>query len=343
MSLIGSARAVMFDWPVFLADHNVPFVSKGANIGHNEIGICCPYCGHADSGQHLAISLLGRGWICRRNRDHRGKAPARLVAALLGCSLEEAHRLTGSKAGPIVPTDATFGSSIASMFAPKPAETQAPPLSFPPEIKPAWTAIMFLGYLMTRGYSAGEAEAVARQYELRGAMDGPFRYRLVIPVEMPDGLATWTGRALVDGMVPRYKALSTDPAKCKAEKLKPARLPVSQCLWNAKELADATGELLLVCEGPLDALRIDYYGREVGIRATCLFGKNMSHEQAELIPQLGNFKRRALLLDNDAVLDTFRLAWKAASSTPLEWLRIPAGIKDPAMLSKHQVQALLSR
>jgi hypothetical protein len=69
----------------------------------------------------------------------------------------------------------------------------------------------------------------------------------------------------------------------------------------------------------------------------------MSHEQAELIPQLGNFKRRALLLDNDAVLDTFRLAWKAASSTPLEWLRIPAGIKDPAMLSKHQVQALLSR
>jgi hypothetical protein len=216
------------------------------------------------------------------------------------------------------------------------------PLTFPPTISTPKSMRMagqlIMIYLQKRGYTFDEATEVMQDYGLRSAIDGPFGYRIVFPVEMPHGLATWTGRGINDRMIPKYKTLSPDPDKAKAQKLPRARLPIGQCLWNARELQYARGRLLVICEGPFDALRVDYYGRAAGIRATCLFGKNLSDDQALLAMSLGRFDKRKLALDPDAALD-MRRAVLSREYAGLEWIDIK-GVKDPAMLSREQVLAL---
>src|SRR6185312_5603411 len=85
----------MFDWEQFLDNHGIDYVTTGHNARRGNIGIACPWCGN-DPSHHLGISTNGRGYHCWRNEAHSGKAPHRLVMALLGAK-ESALRVIAGK------------------------------------------------------------------------------------------------------------------------------------------------------------------------------------------------------------------------------------------------------
>lgn len=331
-----------FDWITTLTGRGIPYVTTGANIGKGEIGVRCPFCGQADPSEHLAISLDGRGWYCRRNAEHRGIKPTRLVAALLGISITEATHIVGDDKDKVPSIeDHAFGDTIGGMLR-KLMVTVAPikPITFPKSIpllsEHSVMARPISSYLQTRDYDQGEVDDIYRLYRLRGGIAGAFRYRLVFPIEHPEGLVSWTGRT-IGKIEPRYKALSTDPDKAKGEQMPVAVLSTHECLWQADVLFRDGGTSLVICEGPMDALRVDFYGRASGIRATCLFGKALSNSQILLLATMRRrFERVILLLDNDAWPDVGAILERLAFLR-VEGRRVPPGTKDPALLSPNQI------
>lgn len=336
-----------FDWSSFLDQHGIRY-SIGSPHGRGILGIRCPFCGNAgtDPSRHRMGIHPEKGWRCLRDETHSGKSPVRLVAALIGCSHDDARRICGLD--DVEPSPMSIGAiekAMRGVFETKPEPpSKREPLIFPDEIRRLDVAThrerrIFMPYLEKRGYARHEAEEIVALYGLRAAMAGAFAYRLIFPIETPAGLATWTGRTINDKIVPRYKSLSTDPEKCKKEHLPVAAANIKQCIWNEHELSEAEGDLLLVCEGPFDALRVDYFGRRIGMRATCLFSKSLSKRQALLLSSVGNFTRRALLLDEDAIIDSF-LQSIGADFAGIGVVRMPAKVKDPALLHADDIMRL---
>lgn len=332
-----------FDWLAFLKRHRIDYKTKGPGTSRGNVYCVCPFCqraGDESAGFYrMGISLDGRGWGCWRTTEHRGIRPHLLVQALLKCSYAEAAAIVGDDAGamPAV-SDRTFGSFIKTLCeGPAPQAKPSTPLVFPGEIKPIKEKAMFLNYMVERGYTVAGAKDAARLYGLRYALNGPFRYRLVFPVEHEEGLVCWTGRSVYKGAELRYRALSADAEKAKKDHLPQARRSIDKCLWQSGALMSADARTLAVCEGPFDAMRLDYVGRHHGLRATCVFGKNISDSQIEELDKLApRFRRRLLMLDKDALMESLGKVQR------LEFLgftisHVPAGVKDPALMSERQV------
>lgn len=334
------------EWVRFLTMNGIDFVESGPNVARGNVNIRCPFCGEDDQSHHLGISLNGRGWGCWRDRSHRGIKAQRLIQALIHCSYEEASRLVGDANAVALVGDAGFGAHVAQLLSPKPEPEEERTLSFTPELRPLkdeGLGQMFIGYLAKRGYTRREATQLAAYYGLRYATTGIFRGRLIVPILMEDGLANWTGRAISRDAFVRYRTLSTDPEKAKADNLPLARIAVDRTVLNyGPLLGNPSGDTLVVCEGPMDALRVDWLGRDNGVRATCLFGKNLSPSQLQLLENLAErFERMVLLLDNDASMDTIQMMDR------LGYLRfslmfVPPGVKDPAELNIDQFNRLFS-
>lgn len=315
----------MFDWPAFLRQHRIEFVSEGKD----NIAVRCPFC-RDDPSQHMGISLRGRGWHCWRNPSgHSGKSRARLIAGLLGCSAEQANRLAyGERA---LPADEDLISTFRAKLG---MQTVGPPrnLELPRELKPLMNygsrARPFRMYLHSRGYTAQQIEWLVVTYELCYALRGDFRYRIVMPVRDRDRkLLTLTGRSIIKGEELRYYTMAKEQAVC-ATKETLFALPL---LWRCDN-----PKALLVCEGPFDAMWITLFGHSFGVYATCLFGLSLSMGQAGLLSELrSRFAYIGLLLDSAANFQAFKM--QANTGIELHRLRLPANAKDPADLPPQKV------
>jgi hypothetical protein len=332
-----------FDWLRFLQANKIEYTDHGHSKGN--IGITCPFCGEADHGMKLGIHLAGKGWHCWRDRVHSGIRPHRLIQALLKCSYFEAQRIVGDGASIILPGDLPFEAQVNLALAGKYNEQPYfPALKFPKEIHYLHECSfgiggIFLGYLRERGYTAAEITELCALFDLRYAFKGPFNYRIIFPIEMYEGLACWTGRTIGEDTEPRYKTLTSH-----IEKQIPgypiALRSIKDCLWNLQDIVENPGDTLVICEGPFDAMRVDYYGYDKGIRATCLFGKDISEEQIWLLEDIAPmFKDRIILLDSSASLDQVILLDRL-SFIGFDMLRLPIQFKDPAMLAKKDVHSL---
>ena len=331
----------MFAWLQFLKVHNIDFVLQGPNVARGNCNIRCPWCGSADSSHHLGISLEFDSWGCWRNRSHRGRKPHKLIQALIKCSYNEAARIVGDDRIVVLNSDDTFGDMVAGMMKPVEALPAVKAVEWLPEIRTVARAgmlKMFFEYLEDRDYERNEVRDLIRLYDLRCALRGPFKYRLIFPIYMKEGLVTWTGRAINKDALVRYKTLTHNAEKAEEQGLAPATLPIDQTLWNYGALAKTFGRTLVVCEGPFDALRVDYYGRQHDIRATCVFGTgNISATQIQLLDELApKFKKKYLALDPDAELTSFQ---KVGLLDYLGFKPISIGKKyeDPAVLPPRKV------
>lgn len=332
-----------FDWPRFFERYHIDYSTSGPNTSAGNAVIHCPWCGVADHGQHLSVSLQGRGYSCWRNHEHRGKNPARLIQMLINCSRDEAHRLAGRSDAPPASAEADFGAHVASLLGAHDkqpiAATKA--LSFPKEVQPLLPRSadgLFAKYLLGRGYTAADLPPLIERYHLRYALTGPFHHRLILPVYGREGLVNWTGRLVGPGN-PRYKTLSTDSEKAKASNLPVGRRSIEACLWQEDQLREG-GEALILCEGPFDAMRVDYFVFRRYWRATCLFGSNLSIAQLTLLTTLvPRFRLRGLMLDPDAWAKRLPMLDRLLplGFTPLF---VPEGCKDPAEMTKQQVERL---
>lgn len=337
---------VEFNWQRFLDSRRIEFVTKGASVARGNVAIHCPFCGDADQGHHMGVSLRGKGWGCWRSTNHRGRRPHRLIQALIGCGYLEAAAIVGDG-------DDVLGQSdgLTSMLAGLgPAERAAEPkggLTYPEEVRPlqdAGMGRMFIDYLTTRLYGRAEAQNLARTYDLRYCVRGAFNRRLIVPVVLPQGLVNWTGRAITSSARLRYRTLSTDPEKAEHDDVPQAVMSIERTLWNMADLLnDAEANTLVVCEGPFDAIRCDWLGYSEGIRATCLFGKNISPEQVELLDILSDYyERRILLLDRDASLDQLMMQSRL-EYLGFEFKTVPRGFKDPAEFELADLLGLCRR
>jgi len=141
-------------------------------------------------------------------------------------------------------------------------------------------------------------------------MHGKFHNRIIIPFRKDGVVYYYQGRALLDAR-PKYLNPSTEIAPKPSDILYPY---------------DEEGDLLVVCEGPLDALSLHLRG----VNATCTIGSSISPTQAEM---LSTFKGRIIMgYDNDEAgqrgVDKFDRLRKERRMDAFEICFPPSGHKD---------------
>lgn len=332
----------VFDWRSFLREQRVPFVESGANVKRGEVNCRCPFCGSADPSHHMGLNLETGWWSCWRNRSqHSGKSPVRLVMALLRVPYSRARELCGLDAGYVDPEgfDA-LAARLMGRGTGRPEEVRRRLLRMDPSfrpIRPSGASRLAYEYLRDeRGFSgasgAGEdVDVLCDLYGLRlGA--GDFARRVVLPYVQDGELVTWTGRAIGRSSM-RYRDLAKDESI----------LPPKETLFNHDAML-AGGDVLLVVEGPFDALKADLYGAPWGVRAVALSTNSVTDAQAFLLQSaLGRFRRVLVALDDKTdfgLVDSMRM--KQALSflgDALGIAAIPEGAGDPGALTPNQAIA----
>ena len=199
------------DWPTLLSQHRVEFVETGPNVnGRDYIAVRCPFCGASDPSQHMTIRRTGKVWRCWRNPSHRGRDPAKLLAALLGCSYFQAQTLLGPDLGTPLSDDwlERVKGKLGAVGRPTDQADQVEPLEMPEEFKKfkdVPSASRFLSYLERRGFGREDIWWMTSHYDLRYCTRGPFQGRIIFPIVYEKQLMAWTGRSIYSGEQLRYK------------------------------------------------------------------------------------------------------------------------------------------
>lgn len=330
----------MIDWFRLLDDHHIHYVTAGPNTGRGEISIRCPLCMEADTSQHMGINLSTGKWNCWRDNTHRGISPARLICILLGVSRAEGEQLVKAYSNAAHDEFDILGGAVTAPTA-RPQKVVLP-AEFDP-IKPNNLTRKFWVHLVNRGFD--NVERVIDEYNLKCCLMGRWKGRLIIPIygtlssgveqrsfkakvmgsiPIASPLLGWQGRSLrtVEG-IPRYLTSSPD---------------VKRIIYNMQNISNG-GDTLYICEGPFDAIKIDYYGKP-RIRATCVFGATLSNEQLGTLYNIASkFSRVVLLLDNDptGITASFQLSdWLPN----IEFGSLPEGHKDTDKISPDEMRRL---
>jgi hypothetical protein len=302
------------NWIEFLNDNLIEFVTGGANTSKNHISINCPFCEGSDPSQHMGINLTNNHWYCWRDKTHRGSKPEFLISRLLRVSASQARLLCQAYEGAIDQFDA-LGATIS-------APQAIVPITWPTEFEPLTER--YLNYLFDRGFD--QPKKLAAYYNLECCQVGRWKQRLIIPVLDKDrNILGWQGRVIVKPKIaPRYLT---------------SHQQVKRNVFNLQNLNE-DGEILFVCEGPIDSIKIDFYGKP-RFKATCLFGVSPTLDQVvQLSNLMHRFKKTIILFDLDAagISGGFGLS---------DWLSkvtiggLPIGYEDPGSLSKKEIHKFL--
>jgi hypothetical protein len=264
----------------------------------------------------MGVSLDKEAWGCLRNLQHRGRAAYSLIAALLGCNFNQARTIADqyTKSDPDKLPELSFD---------KPIKIKPGTMELPHEAQEIYLdnhTARFWKFVRLRGFP--RTDEVIAQYGLRACTAGRWQGRVIIPVYNPaGGLLGWQGRYIYGRAyphIPRY--LSEGDLK--------------STVYNVGVPAD---EVLFICEGPFDAIKVDFYGQEMGARAVCTFGTTFTEVQVQVLRSIAKrFSRTVLLFDRDAIEPTYQLR---------DWLgkcevgEVPG--KDPGELSETQVKSLI--
>ncbi len=278
------------NWEQFLADHGIEYVTHGPNTKRGEVSVKCPWCGDEDPSQHMGINLTREVWGCHRDAQHRGKAPQRLIQALIGCSSSQAKLLLRQYGQ----SDPDELEGAIAMLTQEPEVVDEPAtVTFPPEFRSSfdWSG-RFYDYLEKRGFTY--PIKVAEQFGLLCATTGRYKDRIIFPLYL-NGLIGWTGRAITDPIeAPRYLASSEQ---------------VKSTVYGY-ELAKKGGTTLFIVEGPFDALKFNWVIQNIPtnfiagvpvVAAVAVMGTSITIPQLSLLRALKNkYRRTYIFFDVDA-------------------------------------------
>jgi hypothetical protein len=306
----------------FLRQQNIEVVSKGPNVKKGNVYIRCPMCGSDDPSQHMGIEEDTFKWACWRNPRHRGIKPHRLIKAILKCSWQTVDRVVGDQ------TQYPDGWKEFVESARKGTEeidSTIVSLNYPDEFRPITSRRLTKRFY---DYVAGRFDAAAAVidcYDLRCALTGDFKDRIIIPLFFRDKLVGWTARAIADAQI-RYLS-------------HPEGSTIKKIIFDY-DLLKSGGNNLFITEGPFDAINVDFHSRWAGSAATCLFSNSATEEQCVLIASIANRWDRIInLLDADSVHLAMSLQSKLSLIGVEVWF-LPDGVKDPGELSREQVAKL---
>lgn len=321
----------MFSWLAFVQRHRIAFTDTGGHTHKNNLYVWCPFCREGDrEKRRLGLHLKSPRWGCWKDERHRGSDPVRLIRALLGCSWQQAVAEAQDEEGVRTPIE-TLRSRLAALTANKidrdiqrlhlPREFQSfdgatsPPLSW------------YRAYLQHRGFRGEHADHLIERYELLAAVGGRYDRRVIIPLHLLDGrLVGFTGRSISKTVALRYDTFG----------------PVAQVLFNGHRAAQEGGRVLAVVEGPVDALKVDYFGADLGLRAVAVLGLGGA-SKVGLITEVfsrGRYEAGLVLLDATAQSQGLDLL-RSLRHLPFGRGRLPAGRKDPGVLHASEVPLLL--
>ena len=277
------------EWAELCRDHGIGYDESGVSVKRGNINIRCPFC-PPDESRLMGLELGSSKWACWKNARHRGRNAAYLIAALTGCSSETAAELAGLG----------VASGVDDLRA-RLTALDGPPLSKAKqlpryELRPACFRLRpgghrsrrFLQYLEGRGLPA---ESVAR-YQLHGSDSGDFRGRVVLPIVCQGRTVGATGRAIRRGR--RYHTL-------------PGGVGTQSLLLE--QLATG-GQLLVIVEGPFDALALDWAAHtgDLPVHAVALGGLALTEPKRVALDRLAaRYARTVLLLDATALSRSLEL------------------------------------
>ena len=276
------------DWKAFLDKHNVEYVTYGKNVSSdpNEVGIKCPFCereGRPDPSQHMNLNVRTGAYICWRSQQrHRGKNPVRLVAALFNINYRKAKDLVDAESTSI---EGSILGIIKDKLNPKEEQNLTTEITLPSYYTPIHYKYSRLkparSYLKQRGFPT--PEQLAKTYDLRMPMKGDFANHIVVPLYEDGNLVCLQGRSLAKEPKLRYRGLSK---RNTLDGMK-AIHATNETLFNYDAIQnDENMRWLVITEGVFDALKLDWFGRDQGLRSTCVFTKNMSTRQKRMLAQV---------------------------------------------------------
>lgn len=324
------------DWRRLLTEQRVPFVEKGANVKRGEVNIQCPFCGSADPSHHMGLNLETGWWSCWRNRQqHSGKSPLRLLMRLLRVSYWKAREIAGLGDDYVDPDgfDAVAARIMGrDLHIAQPDGIQREFLQMPAEFVPFSRAAARFDRYMRDVRKFGPATSFLHEYYgLHYARTGSWRDRVILPYYMNKELVAWTGRAIAPSSV-RYRDLEREECL----------VPIKETLYNF-DAGTQEGRALVLVEGPLDALKTDAYGKDVGVRAVALSTNSASDAQMYILEEMApNFNQVLVVMDNASelsIVDSMRMRQRLQSIPNSRIEPVPFGAKDPGDLSPEQVVA----
>lgn len=328
----------MFSWYEFCTQRSIDFAEHGAPASQtNNIAVACPFC--ADHSKHMGLHLQSTAWHCRRC-DAAGRSPVKLIQKLLSCSWPEAREIAGTAEAQPVAVD--LAALKQRLSGPKkddrPQVVQFPPEFFSLAGPSSGTKQKFYDYLHGRGFK--NPVRLAKSYDLYAALTGDFAFRVIVPLTRVERGVTklygWTGRAITKDAKLRYRTEGN----------------TRDLLWEPPRVEEG-GDLLVVTEGPFDALKLDAYGRDLGARAVALLGLDPSPGRlARLAALAARYARVGVALDRGAEAPALRLLGALAALRPLRLPLPPPEArllwtpwetpKDPGALSPEGVLVVVT-
>jgi len=328
------------NWREILQDHHIAFIESGANVKRGELAIQCPFCGSADPSKHMGLNLETGWWSCWRNRsEHSGKSPLRLLMRLLNVPYYRARQIAGLGEDYVDPEG--FDAVAARILGRGNQETARPGtqdrrfLTLDPDfqlISDKSRTRKHWNYLYAaRGFNRRESDpgALADEYGLMAGVIGYWSDRIIIPYFQDHKLVTWTARAIGPATI-RYKDLSIDDSI----------LPPKETLFNFDCIA-AGGKALVLVEGPLDVLKLDFYGKRFGVRAVGLSTNSIKEVQSFLLQGASEaFDQVIVMLDNATqlgIIDSIRMKQALHFLPNISVSAVPFGAKDAGDLTPAEV------
>ncbi len=332
-----------FNWIEFLNKHNIDYVTHGPNVARDNVNIACPFCQN-DPSHHLGIHPGSGVWGCWRDDSHRGRSPVRLIMKLIRCSYSQAIDIAGYADRVELSTFDEVVKGLSRQTT-KSANISHKPLELHTTFREIdYTVALarpYFNYIRERGFSKSETYDVIERYNLKFALTGPWKHRIIIPVYDEDGkLMSWTGRALSRRAVVRYKALSDDPEFADENNLPCARANIRNLLFNIHRLYDKYYEMLYITEGPFDAIKLDYFLDHDRKMATCIFGALPTDAQFHTLKLSADFyKESKVLLDEGAELQAIKISNRFGLINA-GFAHLPDGVDDPGDLTKSHIKRL---
>jgi hypothetical protein len=320
----------MFNYINFFEQNLIPYITEGVNVARGHVNIRCPFCAEADPSEHMGINLATGEWGCWRNASHRGVSAKRLVMVTLPCSFDEALSIVGDRYQVDISKFDEFCNNIFNKKVEKvESRSRIASLTLDKSFKVITDSGLgerFFNYLHSRKFNRDDINEVIRKYDLRYSMVGDFGYRIIFPIYFEGELVTWTGRVISQSMI-RYKSLSVEKSIHR----------ITDILFNDSSIF-CGGDVLVITEGPFDAIKVDFYGERYGVKATCLFGMNVSSSQRQILSELAErFDKFVLLLDSKEIVNTLSIK-RSLPFLNLKIGRLPNDIEDPGDLTDMGVK-----
>ena len=317
-----------FDWQQFCDTRGVGYVEEGPNVARGNINVTCPFC--PDPSEHLGLSLNTKhpSWGCWRCKT-AGVRPEYLIRKLLGVTTAQAEGFVAEQQDGTADSFATLFDKpkVRARTVDGGARTLPSGVMQLGANKPS--ARPFLDYLeQERGFPK-DGLALATTYGLHYALSGEQANRIVLPIYKNKVLWSYVGRAVGAASL-RYKADED------------GRLKKCLALWDELSAEQRGDQVLAVTEGPFDFLKVDFYGRPLGLRATCTFGTAYTSEQVALLARLApRFKKVVVLFDPAARYEASRLSAELSELSG-RYVRntYDRDAEDPGAMTAAQVQRL---